>query len=995
MANRYSILSGLASSALTWNYTTVPGDLGVPVSGDRVLISSGHTVTLDGTFEWGDDSTSTVVINSVSTADSITVNNNAVLKASRTVNSQLTCKGNLKLNCGAGIYGTYDAGTSADPIPTGVTHNLVLNKSATPAAGKYGFDLSASTTAQPAVKMHGTYRARNAQVTSGALSVGDISCIVSDATGWEVGDVVIFAATSGVSNYDSRTITTITPGSGTAATITFAALTYAHSANCPVGNFTSNVNVRMASAGYGTYICIQSAFTSGAFNGNIHFENVLFEGYGGSAASIFNKFGLLTLMPSALVSTALPIDPIKNCAFHSTTTNPVVGGSFAQICFGYYRQNIDVNDCSFFCTASGVTSVFEYQASKATFNDCCWYRTIGIVIQSSYSQGGINFNHNRCKFFGLSSSLFGGSGFAPTFTDCVIGYASSNELNNFQNPSEAGFIRCDFGYTFPKGTAVYVNNWNVAYGQGTVTYTDCLFDNNILTRPRDFRQTISTSKVVYENVNADVTRQEIHKPAGTVYRDNNIKNRGTSSIRIEPETAATNWSLYPVTQEISIPASNNKPITVIGYVSKNAAYGSATRPSVTLSGLDITPQTFTISDSADTWEQFSFTATQTSGNDGSLTLTLSAQSINAGAKAYFDGVPMSPFVTAVRHYGYVFQESSVTRTVDPVSVLSESAALALTGLSIDYGTQTLVVTGQRSLSEIYDFVHASLVTTANLTQPEFFTSADGVNFNCSFNLVLDGGEITSSGAIAMASKTLTVLSGGKSAAPITHSGGVFTSIAVSGYTLGARLQVYDVTAASELYNGIPTSAQLSLPINWTVNHTIRVRMARVVGLDADKLIQTYGNLTAAGSVFLLTPEPDTVYESNGIDGDTVTEFTADFPNVQIDVSDPDGSTTPQRGYAWYMAGQMTAAGIANFHGGMTADDAANYRINVNILDMKVQNISAQPCIITGARLYRSDGTSIFAEGTGPIQADPSKAYLASAGVNLSSLLTVPKFLALK
>ena len=113
-----------------------------------MLICATHTVTLDGSFEWGDDSTSTITINGVSTTSSIRVD--GTLYASRSANSDLTCKGMLMVS----TSGWYDAGTAADPI-TACTHTLILNKSASMANSKYGFECLGSTSAQARVSMHG------------------------------------------------------------------------------------------------------------------------------------------------------------------------------------------------------------------------------------------------------------------------------------------------------------------------------------------------------------------------------------------------------------------------------------------------------------------------------------------------------------------------------------------------------------------------------------------------------------------------------------------------------------------------------------------------------------------------------------------------------------------------------------------------------------------------------------------------------------------------
>lgn len=360
----------------------------------------------------------------------------------------------------------------------------------------------------------------------------------------------------------------------------------------------------------------------------------------------------------------------------------------------------------------------------------------------------------------------------------------------------------------------------------------------------------------------------------------------------------------------------------------------------------------------------------------------------------YDTVTYTPHVITISKYGY--QRTTLNQSVaapikltqrmlaDAHITATEAVAGAYTGIAIDQPSATITLTQAHTLDELYDYVQWWASRDANLRHAIPMTTANGITYTLDYDLVIDGCTLTGTGNIAMPSNALTLLSSGSSTVGITHAAGALTTISVTGYAVGARLQVYDTVDAVEIYNGIPAGATLTLVRGWSVDHLLRIRMARVAGVDADLPIQTFAVFSQTGAQVLLTPVSDTVYEANGIDGDSVTEFTADFPNVQIDVSDPDGATTPQRGYAWYMAGQMTADGIANFHGGMSADDSLNYRINASVLDMRVQNVSALPCVIAGARLYRDDGSSIFATGVGPIQAEPSKAYVA-AGSSAASV----------
>ena len=173
-----------------------------------------------------------------------------------------------------------------------------------------------------------------------------------------------------------------------------------------------------------------------------------------------------------------------------------------------------------------------------------------------------------------------------------------------------------------------------------------------------------------------------------------------------------------------------------------------------------------------------------------------------------------------------------------------------------------------------------------------------------------------------------------------------------------------------------------------------------------------------------------MYNGIGVDGSTVTEFVPDYPNVQVDIGDPNGQTSADRLYSWFVYTTTTESGIRNWFGGIVAEDAANFRVITAILNLKLDNISATGVEFTGGhRLYRDDNatplvsstsgggsitlfagkvyTSVVSTASPVITGDISQVpaavqsgmtaqgYTSARAVKLDTALTTSKFLALK
>lgn len=947
MATISSATSGDWSNTATWSGGVVP------VVGDRVNVLTGHTVTVEGTYTAGDDS-----------ANGITVT--GTLKASRSVNSSLTVRGDLLISSA----GALDYGTEADPIPSGVTAVLYLNDSASQAHNKWGLRTDSASTTWAGFRIWGQHKVGRASMTVAALS-GDTTFTFDDVTGWEVGDVLIFGPCLASNGPNGTVVRAITGISGSDVTVG-ASLGYASEIGRIAANFTRNVKIRGENGNtYRTHVSVDvNASFSTAAAVEIGPCDIA---TGGSTTATMHYSGSLAMYWRSPVTTTDVVKRIYAPCIHgiwsvSGSTVTTIGGGApigvpSLLCFGNRAYKYTVEDPVISSPQGAPTTgncIFLAQGSSSNISNQTLLRC-DYAMQTGYSEGAVFSTVSGGVICGVASAV------GYTATAIILDSVTINGCTYVVSDASLGYLRlsnCVIGNLLP----ITSRGRNGPAG----AYANTLIDGCTLTSFPMPRSTLGLnlinagSRMFLRNRNNDPTSQAIYRKGGLIERDNSVTRRSRSTLRLDC------WhSGIEQYHEFVVKVAASGSINIVGAAKFNSTYGTATPPAITISGLGITPVTWTATATADTWHEFDLTATNPNAYPGEFTVRMSGWSTanTDTASCWFDGVPMPDFVDWTHQYGYAFDPSESAREPDPVVVLSESSAAALSGIS--YSSGTLTISGTRSVSDVYDWM--KWYETQNLLDP-LMTSVDGVAYVLDADLTLSG-ALTGTGTLTIGSNAFS--GSGSSSIPITHAAGVYTTISVTGYTVGARLQLLDVTSSTEIYNDIPGGASLTVNVGWTTNHTIRCRMARVVGTDADALIEAQTLLTGSGATFLLSPQPDVIYEANAIDGSAVTEFAADYPNVQIDVSDPDGVTTPQRGYAWYMAGQMTSAGLAAYHGAMIAEDAYNYRIDTSVADMKVQNVSSSACVIAGARLYRSDGESIFEPGSGPIQHDPDKAYTAT------------------
>jgi len=1020
--------------------------LGVqPTAAEDVTITQDADCTLDAI---------TCVAKSVTIASRTSGTTGGKLRPSTTAHSKLVVEQGINSTGSAtAAYSShflFDMSAAASYNCEIVLNNVrqTTDSTITTQATTHGLWLNGNFTLKGAAKKRHT-------TLSSALSVGASSCSVPDVTGWIAGDAVIFAMTDGAGatsaphtdiveissitgagpytvNFSATPDTTKNPGA-------VATCAYAHASGSPVGNLSGNLIIRPGTAGDKTYVHCRADTANQ--NADSYVTDVEFRSMAVPAVFVFgclSSYGASAYLKS-----------VSNNSFYNFTTTSsytalsIYTGGSPGIKAAFTRQN------NIFYAATGVSS-----------NPTIY--TVGAVSPIGPDEDYVIFSGGT----GVTVAMPGQHQVNPKISGLRRGTAYSADAAivvnisgiTITNPQIWSCYGAAIGGTQPctiedgsigSGTFSGCNNAAgiVAYA-GTTVATD--FTTQSANTVKDMNPAYSKSGFVqFVNKDDDLAVQQIYSYHSNtdpvIQKDVSIYNRSTSSICMTCNHADA------ITTSFSVLAKAGETIKVIGWVRKSSspAYGASTLPSITISGLGITQVVATMAGgtAADDWEELTLTATNPSStNDGNFTITLTAQSGTAGAKAYFSGIPNSPFVTRCRHYGHLFQETSPTREVDDLSSANFATADGYTGFSITWGASTSPITlsASHTFQELFDYHQAKAcqngdkvlaITGAGVAgSPALFTENDSnVTINTGYTLsgsgsltiggtstlttefaggsaytytdgtwsqttdvpTFNGGQLnigaagtytyvqaagmilsmtpTAPGTYALGATTFTgqvdlrntsvthaitaELPSGTSYTTANNTGAAITvstpqlyqSVTITGADSGSRIQVYDTTSSTQLYEGTP-----AFPYTWTdgtaaaANRAIRLRVSKQSTVTARDFLEanigTCGTTSGTKDIsYLVTQSNDDTYNTNAIDGGTVTGITIDDTLDRVKISIAGGAVTWQSIYAYNVYWLNTSAGIIDDGAFVSAPDVANYLFT----GFDIRNDSATPLVISG------------------------------------------------
>lgn len=863
--------------------------------------------------------------------------------------------------------------------------------------------------------LRGKFRKRRANLLTTLTQDVSTSFQVSDATGWEVGDRLIFSATqprNGSTALRASTvfIASITPGAGTIATITFTGSgAGGNTTNNPhlvgglVCNFTSNVIFESFNKADGQRGHIHLSRQDGFNNSEQYLtgstdavrstfvENVLFDSLGVGWA-----YSLDIMMGGDRIDHS--IGGINSNAFfeHSrglrvtggtSTTFPNFENVFYQTLIGGHA--FEISGYSAPEEITGWASVWSRPDQGADFrgNLKCVTRNLhlsGTTIPMWINSGGY-LTHYGLETYGYELVAYG-TGITKfvdsSFAKFVTGFSGNRRsIGRASGSGEVEYVNCDT--PFPNA-----HSWPVSWLENVYLQAAPL-------------QTFYT----VNGVNGDPTIQQVY----SAHLNSSVPlwSRDNVLAKNSPSSLVGRFShTYVMARVQTIQTISGVPIRVKGSLRKDAAYGSGTRPTVSIVGFGVTV-TQTMPDVTDTWWDFTLDYVQSSGQTGPVEFRFEHQTTSVTGKCWLSGTVIGNMIQRSRHYGYKFNETSTTQEVNPFVGVLEAEAIAYTGVTLNTVTPSITIGAgtANTFHKVYDYIQAW--ACLNVDSPVLLTTTDDITFtvptNCevswpgmSTDGTLSGGilrlaapgvhtyrlsgctiRFEAAGTYAMG---LTVFSG--TVTLVNTSGGaviveapvgvsfvntgpsitvqtpsVTQSVTLLGVPPASRVQIYDYKNDVELFNGISGYSWVD-PAPAVLSRDIRVRVARVNGADADQfkeyLAGTCG-ITAetCAREYIVSQVPDATYNANGLVGSSITGIT--FTDNAVDLVNCNiagGLVTWGEIYAAFAYWTYTAAGIANDFTYISAPDPANYLLS----SMKIRNVSAVDLLVTGG--YGRDATTL-------------------------------------
>jgi hypothetical protein len=410
-----------------------------------------------------------------------------------------------------------------------------------------------------------------------------------------------------------------------------------------------------------------------------------------------------------------------------------------------------------------------------------------------------------------------------------------------------------------------------------------------------------------------------------------------------------------IEHDFEILAKSGETVKMLCLVQKSGspAYGASTLPKVTISGLGITPVVVEMDSgtAADTWETLVIEATNSGSADGNLLVTLTAQSATAGAKAYFAGVPTAPFVSRCRHYGYLFDETTPTRTTNITTSASEATAAAYSGIAVtwDPDQSDTAITAARTFQELYDYTQAQACLNVASAMPLTGAGVSGSPaLFAAGNITLSGsGALSGGGSISMGTFVFATTS-------YTYSGGTWSQLVATPTLAGGTLTPGAVLTSADEFS--ISSGTVEMGITSTAWDLSGATFTGTLNLRTD---------TGSRAVTVLVPAGTTV-DTTGESGITV-NYTAvtrglDFDNVVTGTTIKVFETGTQTVVATPTAPDWTWSEAGG------TDKTVDYTI---------QKAGCDPIRVTGVTV----NSAVLPV---PVQQQVSRAYVASSGLTFGT-----------
>ena len=659
------------SDPSTWDGGVVPSE------GDCVTIVAGDVVTID------DAAPATIIVGDdhVGASYAIRIYGTLQYLASATVDHVFRTKGDFRIESG----GSLQVGTPENPIPASRTFTIELNYSDSPADGKYGLLNYGEMILQGDPNRVNVIKCMlNADAEAGATS------LVTDVeTGWKDNDDIAIASTTrtwseaehGKVNGDASGTTVNIDGFGGSG----GGLAYAHSGTPPtqaeIINLTRNVKVTSYNTDYRGYVCCYPGSTADvdyvefymlgrdvAYKHGIEIRttavnatNFAYCSIWGLAASnspfylyqaqhvvidncvIYNTARKIMIYTNAYNNqitnnVLMKINDNMQALYIYNVSNTIDGNTITSCRFdGFYvydpsnrllksLKNNTVHSCDgrgFFVSITG--TLVEDSIDGIT----CWRNNLG----------GIEFYHCgyvRAKNF----TLFGNNvrNISLKVVRLSLKNLTSNGDSKYSTLYGISFDDNSPGCEIEDGIFSEVSGIKTAHSSADIFFSASVFGSLILrrskllasTQVRNINNAIPGSFVQCEDLDQIQYNDKAWYKYGIVTRDSSISKTGSYSIRFDRFWSANGWLEY----ELEVPVKAGESVVVSAWLRKNAAYTSANRPKIRLSGMGISEVEAQMSDVTDTWEKVSVAGTPT--RTGFAKLTIMTYLTNPGASAWCD-----------------------------------------------------------------------------------------------------------------------------------------------------------------------------------------------------------------------------------------------------------------------------------------------------------------------------------------------------------------------